>query len=125
MSITMDDVVKALGDMTVMEMIALTKDLEQKWGVKAEPQTVQVQQQKQEEQKQEAQTEFNVVLTVVPADKKMALLKVVRELTGLGLKESKDVVESVPKIIKEGVSKEEAEIVRARLAEAGGTVEVK
>ncbi len=124
--ITNDDVVKALGNMSVMQVIALTKELEQKWGVKAEPPTVQVQlQQQQPDTQTSAQTEFNVILTQVPADKKMAVLKMVRELTGLGLKESKDVVEGCPKVIKESVSKEEAEQVKAKLVEAGGTVEVK
>ncbi len=124
--ITNDDVVKALGNMSVMQVIALTKELEQKWGVKAEPPTVQVQtQQQQPDTQTSVQTEFNVVLTQVPADKKMAVLKMVRELTGLGLKESKDVVEGCPKVIKESVSKEEAEQVKAKLVEAGGTVEVK
>lgn len=124
--ITNDDVVNFLGNMSVMQVIALTKELEQKWGVKAEPPTVQVQpQQTQTDTQAQAQTEFNVVLTQVPADKKMAVLKMVRELTGLGLKESKEVVEGCPKVIKESVSKEEAEQVKAKLVEAGGTVEVK
>lgn len=124
--ISNDDVVKALGNMSVLQVIALTKELEQKWGVKAEPPTVQVQpEQKQPDTNAHAQTEFNVVLTQVPADKKMAVLKMVRELTGLGLKESKEVVEGCPKVIKEAVSKEDAEAYKAKLVEAGGTVEVK
>lgn len=124
MSITKDEAVEALGNMTVMQVIALTKELEQKWGVKAEPQIVQAQPQQTETQVS-AQTEFNVVLVSVPADKKMNCLKMVRELTGLGLKESKDVVEGCPKVIKEGVSKEEAELVKAKLMEAGGVAELK
>ena len=124
MSLTNDDVVKFLGDMSVMEIISLTKELEQKWGVTATPQTVQVQQ-KQEEQKTEAQTEFTVVLASFPPDKKMTLLKLVRELTGLGLKEAKEFVESVPKAVKEAVTKAEADELKTKLTEAGGVVEVK
>lgn len=122
--ITNDDVVKALGNLTVLEMIALTKELEQKWGVKAEPQ-VQVQQQTQQESQKETQTEFTVMLMPVPADKKMSVIKVVRELTGLGLKESKELVEAAPKPIKELVSKEEAANLQEKLTAAGAVVEVK
>jgi large subunit ribosomal protein L7/L12 len=73
----------------------------------------------------EEQTEFSVILEAVPADKKIAILKVVRELTGLGLKEAKDLVEAAPKPVKEGIPKEEAEKVKAKLVEAGATVAVK
>ncbi|WP_448379809.1 50S ribosomal protein L7/L12 [Gloeomargarita sp.] len=73
----------------------------------------------------EEQTEFSVVLEAVPADKKIAILKVVRELTGLGLKEAKDLVEAAPKAVKEGIPKEEAEKIKAKLVEAGATVAVK
>lgn len=122
--ITKEDVVKALGNLTVMEMIALTKKLEAEWGVKAEPPTVQVQQ-KQEENKQEAQTEFTVNLVSVPADKKMSVIKVVRELTLLGLKESKELVEAAPKTIKDGLSRADADEIVRKLTEAGGVTEVK
>lgn len=120
---TNEDVVKALGNMSVMQVIALTKELEQKWGVKAEPPVVQVQQQQQ--QKQEAQTEFNVILTSVPAAAKMSVIKVVREVMGLGLKESKDLVEAAPKTLKEAVSKEEAADLQNKLTTAGAVIEVK
>jgi large subunit ribosomal protein L7/L12 len=73
----------------------------------------------------EEKTEFDVVLTEVPADKKIAILKIVREITGLGLKEAKDVVEAAPKAIKEGVSKADAEAVKKQLEDAGGKAEVK
>ena len=124
MSLTNEDVAQWLGEQSVMTIIGLTKELEQKWGVTAAPQTVQVQQQKQEENKP-AQDEFTVVLASFPPDKKMTLLKLVRELTGLGLKEAKDFVESVPKPVKESVSKAEADELKAKLTEAGGVVEVK
>jgi large subunit ribosomal protein L7/L12 len=74
---------------------------------------------------EEEQTEFSVVLEAVPADKKIAILKVVRELTGLGLKEAKELVEAAPKAVKEGIPKDEAEKVKAKLVEAGATVAVK
>jgi large subunit ribosomal protein L7/L12 len=122
--ITNDDVVKALGNLTVLEMIALTKELEQKWGVEAKPQAVQVQQQ-QNQPKTATQEEWNVVLTSVPAAAKMSVIKVVREVMGLGLKESKDLVESAPKAIKEAVSKEEALELQTKLTAAGAVVEVK
>src|SRR5512144_1050820 len=122
---TQEEVVAFLGNMSVMQVIELTRELEAKWGVNAEPQ-VQVQQQT-DTPKQEAveQTEFTVTLTSVPADKKMAVLKMVRELTLLGLKEAKEFVESVPKVVKEGCSKTDAEEYKAKLTEAGGVVEVK
>lgn len=121
---TMDEVVQALGNMSVMQVIALTKELEQKWGVKAEPPTVQVQPRTNEQPKDE-QTEFNVVLASVPADKKMAVIKIVREVSLLGLKESKELVEAAPKTVKEGVSKAEADELKRKLEEAGAVVEVK
>ncbi|MBD6614871.1 50S ribosomal protein L7/L12 [Komarekiella sp. 'clone 1'] len=71
------------------------------------------------------QTEFDVVLESVPADKKIAVLKIVRELTGLGLKEAKDLVEAAPKAVKEGIAKDAAEDAKKRIEEAGGKVTVK
>lgn len=121
---TMDEVVQALGNMSVMQVIALTKELEEKWGVKAEPPVVQFQPGPQQNVAPE-KDEFNVVLASVSADKKMAVIKLVRELTQLGLKESKELVESAPKTVKEGVSKAEAEELKAKLVEAGAVVELK
>lgn len=122
---TQEEVVEFLGNMSVMQVISLTKELEEKWGVKAEPQ-VQVQQQ-DNTPKQDAveKTEFTVTLVSVPADKKMAVLKMVRELTLLGLKEAKEFVEAAPKVVKEDVSKADAEEYKRKLEEAGGVVEVK
>ncbi|MEA5617646.1 50S ribosomal protein L7/L12 [Cronbergia sp. UHCC 0137] len=71
------------------------------------------------------QTEFDVVLESVPADKKIAVLKIVRELTGLGLKEAKDMVEAAPKAVKEGIAKDAAEDAKKRIEEAGGKVTIK
>lgn len=121
---TMEEIVQKLGNLTVLEIIALTKDLEAKWGVKAEPPTVEVQHNKQED-KVAVQTEFNVFLASVPSDKKMPVIKAVRELLGLGLKESKELVEAAPKMIKEAASKEEADELKAKLTEAGAVIEVK
>ncbi|MCJ2542075.1 50S ribosomal protein L7/L12 [Thermostichus vulcanus] len=73
----------------------------------------------------EEQTAFDVILEAVPADKKIAILKVVRELTGLGLKDAKDLVEAAPKAVKEGAAKEEANEIKKKLEEAGATVKVK
>jgi len=120
----MDEVVQAIGNMSVMELISLTKELEQKWGVEAKPPTVEVRP-RQDEQQETTKDEFNVTLAAVPADKKMAVIKVIREVLGLGLKESKDLAESAPKLIKEGVSKSEADDVVAKLTAAGAVLEVK
>ena len=122
--LTVNDVVEKLGSLTVMELIALTRQLEEQWGVKAEPQVQAVEQTTQTET-QSAQTEFTVVLVSVPADKKMAVVKLVRELTGLGLMESKTLVESAPKNVKESVSKEDAEDLKGKLTAAGAVIEVK
>ncbi len=121
---TMEEVVQAMGNMSVMQIIALTKELEQKWGVEAKPQVVQ-QQQQSNEQQAPAKDEFNIILASVPADKKMAVIKTVREILTLGLKESKELVESAPKMVKEAVSKSEADDLVAKLTAAGAVVEVK
>lgn len=121
--ISKEEALKALDTMTVLEIIALTKQLEQQWGVKAVPAPVKVQEKKPEVQ---VQTEFTVKLISVPSDKKMAVIKLVREIvTGLGLKESKELVEAAPKNIKEGVDAAEAESLRIKLTEAGAVIEVK
>ncbi len=118
-----DDVVKALGNMTVLEVIALTKDLEAKWGVEAKPAPVQFVE--SNVKRVEEQTEFTVTLVSVPADKKMAVVKAVRELTLLGLKESKDLVEAAPKMLKESISAADAEDLKVKLTAAGAVIEVK
>lgn len=122
-NITNDDVVKALGDLSVLEVIALTKELETKWGVKAEPGPVKaVEGPKKEETLQE---EFDVVLKSVPTDKKINVIKVVREICGLGLKESKELVESAPRTVKEGLNRMDAENFKSLLVQAGAEIEVK
>lgn len=121
---TNEDVVKALGNLTVMEMIALTKKLEAQWGVKAEPPPAQFVPQTPKENVVE-QTEFTVNLVSVPYDKKMSVIKIVRELTLLGLKESKELVEAAPKTVKDGLSKADADEIVRKLTEAGAVIEVK
>ena len=125
MSLTNEEVAEWLGNQSVMQIISLTKELETLWGVTATPQPVQVQQQQKQEEQKPTQEEFTVVLASFPPDKKMTLLKLVRELTGLGLKEAKEFVESVPKPVKEACTKAEADELKAKLTEAGGVVEVK
>lgn len=123
MSINQEDVVQFLGNMSVMQVIELTRELETKWGVKAEPLMVQA---PLPNPKQEvAQEEFTVILASCPADKKMAVIKAVRELTLMGLKEAKEFVEAAPKLIKDGCSKADADDYKNKLTEAGAVVEVK
>lgn len=118
-----EQVVDALGNLSVLELIALTKKLETQWGVKALPQISQAVQVKTETVV-EAQTEFSISLVSYPADKKIGLVKLVRELLGLGLLESKSLVESAPKLLKEGISKEDVEMIKVKLMEAGGVVSI-
>lgn len=121
-----EDVVKALGNLSVLQIIALTKELEQKWGVKAEPQFAPVTTfMPGHNDVTPEKDEFDVILASVSADKKMAVIKAVRELTQLGLKESKELVEAAPKKVKESVSKAEADELSRKLTEAGAVVEVK
>jgi large subunit ribosomal protein L7/L12 len=122
-----EQMVEELSSWTVADVAGLVKALESKWGVSAAPVAIQggggggaapvaapV----------EEQTEFTVELTA-SGDKKVQVIKVVRELTSLGLKEAKDLVDNPPKAVREGVSKEEAEQVKAKLEEQGASVEVK
>ncbi len=112
--------VDALSDLTVLEMAELKTMLEDKWGVKAAaaaPTVVAVAEQAQEAQ--EESTDFEVSLTEVPAPKKIGAIKVVRAITGLGLKEAKELVESAPKVIKDSAPKAEAEEILKKIEEAG------
>ncbi len=125
MSLTNEDVAQWLGQQSVMQIIALTKELEQKWGVEAKPQAVTVQNQQQQTEQVATKDEFNVILASVPADKKMSVIKAIRENLGLGLKESKELAEAAPKMVKEAVSKADADDLVAKLTAAGAVVEVK
>ena len=124
--ITREQVIDYLSNLTVMDIAALTKELENKWGVKAAPVAVAAPMGAAAPGAAAAAepTEFNVILTGC-GDKKIQVIKALREITNLGLKEAKEVVEGVPKPIKEAVSKEEAESVKKKMEEAGGTVEIK
>ena len=125
--ITKEQVIDYLSNLTVMDIAALTKELENKWGVKAAPVAVGMIGGAGPAAGAAAAaepTEFNVILTGC-GDKKIQVIKALREITNLGLKEAKDVVEGVPKPVKESVSKEEAETIKKKMEEAGGTVEIK
>ena len=128
MSANLAKIVDELSALSVIEAAELSKMLEEKWGVSAAaPVAVAAAAPAAGGAAAggEAQTEFNVILASAPADKKINIIKVVREITGLGLKEAKDLVEAAPKPVKEAVSKDEAEKIKKALAEAGATVDVK
>ena len=124
---TKDELVNAIAELTVLELSELVKAIEEKFGVKAAAPAVAVAAAAAPAAggAAEEKDEFNVVLTAVDAAKKIAVIKVVREITGLGLKEAKDLVEGAPKAVKENVAKAEAEELKKKITEAGGTVELK
>jgi large subunit ribosomal protein L7/L12 len=120
-------IVEELSGLTVMQVAELTKVLEEKWGVKAAPVAVAAGPAAAAgaaPAAAEEKTEFTVVLATAGANK-IGVIKAIRELTSLGLKEAKDLVDGAPKEIKAGVSKDEAETIKKKIVEAGGTVEVK
>jgi large subunit ribosomal protein L7/L12 len=129
MAVSKDEILDSISKMTVMEVVELISDMEKKFGVTAAapvalaagpggggaaPAAA-----------VEEQTEFTVTLKEYPADKKVTVIKVIRELTGLGLKEAKDLVEGVPSTVKEGVAKTDTEIMKKKLEDAGAKVEIK
>lgn len=124
--ITRDQVVEYLSNLSVMEVAALTKVLEEKWGVSAAPVAVAGAAVAADSGAAavEEKTEFDIILKDAGA-KKINVIKVIRELTSLGLKDAKDLVDAAPKTVKEGVSKEEAEDAKKKLEEAGAVVELK
>jgi large subunit ribosomal protein L7/L12 len=125
MAATKEDVVSFIDNMTVLEMSEFVKELEDKYGVTAAaPAAAVAAPAAGGEAAAEEKTEFDVVLTAA-GDKKIQVIKEVRTITGLGLKDAKDLVEAAPKTIKEGVKKEEAEEIKKKVEEAGGSVEVK
>jgi len=128
MAATREDVIEYLKSMTLLEASELVKQLEETFGVSAAAAAVAAPVAGAaaggETAAAEEKTEFDVILQAVGGNK-INVIKVVREITALGLKEAKDLVEAAPKPVKEGVSKEEAESVRQKLADAGATVEVK
>ena len=126
MAATREDVIEFLKGMTLLEASQLVKELEETFGVSAAAAMAATPAAGGGEAAApaEEQTEFDVILQAVGGNK-INVIKVIREVTALGLKEAKDLVEAAPKAVKEGVSKEEAETVRQKLADAGATVEVK
>ena len=122
--ISKDDLIKAIECMTVLELAELVKELEEKFGVTAAAPVVGVAAPSAAAPAAEEKTSFDVILTSA-GDKKIQVIKVVRELTSLGLKEAKDLVEGAPKPVKSGVSKEEAQAIAKKLEEAGGKAEIK
>ncbi|MFQ5508767.1 MAG: 50S ribosomal protein L7/L12 [Leptospirillia bacterium] len=120
-----DEMISAIEEMTVLELNELVKALEEKFGVSAAPVAVAAAGGGGGgEAAAEEKSEFDVVLTAA-GDKKIGVIKVVREITGLGLKEAKDLVDGAPKSVKEGVTKDEAEEAKAKLEEAGAQVDLK
>jgi len=119
-------IVERLSELTVMEAAELSRMLEDKWGVSAAaPVATAPVEQAVSAPVAEAQTEFSVILASVNPDKKINVIKEVRSITGLGLKEAKDLVDSAPSAVKEGATQEEADTIKAQLEEAGATVELK
>ncbi|MFO7586544.1 MAG: 50S ribosomal protein L7/L12 [Gemmatimonadota bacterium] len=120
-----EELLEAIGSLTVLEAAELKSMMEEKFGVTAAaPVAVAAAGGPAAAAEVEEQTEFDVILTGV-GDKKIQVIKVVREVTDLGLKEAKDLVDGAPKPVRQGVSKEEAEAIKAKLEEQGATVEVK
>jgi large subunit ribosomal protein L7/L12 len=125
MAVSREDIVEALGNMSVLEVTDLVKDLEEKWDVSAAaPVAAAAAPVAGAAAAAEEQTEFDVVMTSFGSNK-VSVIKVVRAQTGLGLKEAKDLVEGSPSTVKEGVTKDEAEKVKKELEEAGASVELK
>ena len=123
MAVTKQDVLEFISNLSVLELSELVKEFEEKFGVSAQPVAVAggaVAAASAEEEK----TEFDVILKDA-GDKKINVIKVVRALTGLGLKEAKDAVDGAPTTIKEGINKEDAETAKKELEEAGAVVEIK
>lgn len=123
MAITKEDILEAVSNLTVMELNELVKAFEEKFGVSAAAVAVAAGP-AAGGAAEEAKTEFDVVLASA-GDQKVGVIKVVRAITGLGLKEAKDLVDGVPKTLKEGVSQAEADDIKKQLEEAGAKVEIK
>ena len=127
MAVSREEIVNAIGNLSVLEVVELISDLEKKFGVTAAAPVAAVAAAAGAAPAAavEEQTEFAVTLAEYPADKKVGVIKVIRELTGLGLKEAKDLVEGAPALVKEGVSKADVETMKKKLEDAGAKVTVK
>lgn len=124
MALSKADILDAIANMTVLDLSSLIKEMEEKFGVSAAAAAVSVAAAPAAAAAVEEKTEFDVILTAA-GENKVNTIKVVRTITGLGLKEAKDLVDGAPKAVKEGVSKTEAEAVQKQLVEAGATCEIK
>lgn len=124
MAVTKDDVVSFIENMTVLELSKMVKELEEKFGVTAAAPVAMAAAPVAAAAPVEEKTAFDVVL-LAAGDKKIQVIKVVRELTGLGLKEAKDLVDGAPKEVKAGISKEDADSIKAKLEAEGAKVEIK
>ena len=124
MSLTKEDIIESIAEMSVKDVVELVEAMEEKFGVSAAAAVVAGGAAGGDAAAAEAQTEFDVVLTSA-GDKKVNVIKAVRELTGAGLKDDKAMVDGAPATVKEGVSKDDAEAAKAALEAAGATVEVK
>ena len=128
MAVSKDEILDSISKMTVMEVVDLISDMEKKFGVTAAPPVALAAGPgggAAAAAPVEEQTEFTVTLKEYPADKKVTVIKVIRELTGLGLKEAKDLVEGVPSVVKESVAKADTETMKKKLEDAGAKVEIK
>lgn len=126
MSVSKEEIKEALGKMPVMDLVGLISELEEEWGVSAAAPVAAVAAAGPAAAAEEAeeQTEFDVVMSSF-GNSKVPVIKVVRAITGMGLKEAKELVEGVPATIREGIAREEADEVKTKLEEAGATVELK
>jgi len=124
MALSKEDIIEAIAEMSVKDVVELVSAMEEKFGVSAAAAVVAGPGGGDAAEAAEEQTEFDVVLTGI-GEKKVNVIKAVREITGLGLKEAKGMVESAPKAVKEGVSKEDAEEAKKKLEEAGASAELK
>jgi|SRR5688572_12219164 len=128
MAVSKDEILEAISNMTVLQVVELISDMEKKFGVTAAAPVAMAAGPAAggaAAAPAEEKTEFTVSLKEYPADKKVGVIKVIRELTGLGLKEAKDLVEGVPSVVKEGVNKADSENMKKKLEEAGAKVEIK
>lgn len=128
MAVSKDEILNAISNMSVMEVVELISDMEKKFNVTAAAPVAMAMAAAPggaAAAPVEEQTEFTVTLKEYPADKKVGVIKVIRELTGLGLKEAKDLVEGAPSVVKEAVSKADAESMKKKLEEASAKVEIK
>src|SRR5579863_1905628 len=127
MAVNKDEILDAISKMTLMEVVELISDMEKKFGVTAAAPVAMAAAggAAAAAAPAEEQTEFTVTLKEYPADKKVTVIKVIREITGLGLKEAKDLVEGAPATVKEAVAKADVEIIKKKLEDVGAKVEVK